>query len=127
GSRDLRRQIIAASLVALIVRPEHDQCGYGDVLEIFHHDSITLRQDAAAGERQPLGGPLILPGTVDLDAAAEALEAALFEAFCVADGEVIPAGSCFVFTIAWSGIAQDERAHHVRVRVLKFERDISAK
>ena len=86
----------------------------------------NTRYVGAASEGEALRRALVLTRRVDFDAAPQAIEAALFESFGVADREVVPTGARLVLAVAGAGVAKDERAHHVGVRQLELERDVAA-
>ena len=123
---DLCRHVVDAALVARVVGAPDEQGRHSDLLEMLHHLRVALRKDAASGERETLRRALVRARRVDLDTLAEAVEAALFEALCVARGEVVPALASVVLAVAGAGVAEDQCAHHLRMRELELERDVAA-
>ena len=63
------------------------------------------------------GGDVPLTGVLTAGgAAAERIEAMLLEVLRPAEGRLVPLGAGLLVAVAGTGIAQDQGAHHLRVR-----------
>ena len=123
---DLLRHVLAGGEKWLVLIAHDDEGGDPDAREPVHHPRALLREHAARGVGQPLGRAVQARRFPDLAALAERVQAPGLERHRALAGARVPGLPSVRAAIAGAGVADHQRARHLRMLEREAERDVSA-
>src|SRR6266851_1608075 len=127
GPGNLLRHVLAGGEKRLVLVAHDDQGGHRDRRDPVDDARVALREHPTRGVGQPLRGAMQAGGLAHLAApSAECVEPARFQLRRPLVGPLVPGPARLGVPIPGAGVADDERADHLRMREGEAERGVAA-